>query len=76
MEVSIEAIATRAHKYSSQVIINASRQLFQVDKYHTNILIMNMVNASNLYCMRDNALSESEEVDELVRPLYPTCRMA
>ena len=72
-QVSIQAIATRAHKDPSQVMENASRQLFQVVKDHNNVRVMNMVNASNLYCLRNSALSESEDVDEPVRPLYPTC---
>ena len=72
-QVSIQAIATRAHKDASQVMENASRQLFQVVKDHNNVRVMNIVNASNLYCLRNSALSESEDVDEPVRPLYPTC---
>ena len=52
---------------------NASRHLFQVVKDHNNVRVMNMVNASNLYCLRNSALSEFEDVDEPVRPLYPTC---
>ena len=72
-QVSIQAIATSAHKDPSQVMENASRQLFQVVKDHNNVRVMNMVNASNLYCLRNSALSESEDVDEPVHPLYPTC---
>ena len=57
-QASIQAMATRAHKDPGQVMENASRQLFQI-------------NASNLYCLRDSALSESEEVDEPVHFIQP-----
>ena len=77
-EPAVQPIHTRGRADGDGRMDAACRELFQVVKDHNSDLVMNMVNASNHYCLatcsRTMSADESDgSVHENRQPRYPSC---
>ena len=77
-EPAVQPIHTRGRADGNGCMDAACRELFQVVKDHNSDIVMNMVNASNHYCLatylRTMSADESDGgVRENRQPRYPSC---